>query len=313
MRAREAAVQVGRDHALARRKKEILHTTLSFFGFSLTKTRALDVHMAAVQLATHLGPVDALDFGCAGAPLVLCIQGKSANLDVITEWEPAARELATVGLRVLLPNLHSNAATKPGFMASVDTEKLLLGIYEHAGATSAVIMGKSWGGGEAVAFAAAHPMMVRMLVLVAPSLTDTSLIARIARLPAVLFWARDDPVRSFGLSQLYVDGMADVVLHAVPHGGHQVLDEYLPTLCTAASDALWAPPKRLHRVTHVGRFVRVEPLEADRHCDELFAAFQDDPSHSRWAYSFQSGFSSREELWAYLASLEAGTGAYFGV
>lgn len=73
MRAREAAVQVGRDHALARRKKEILHTTLSFFGFSLTKTRALDVHMAAVQLATHLGPVDALDFGCAGAPLVLCI------------------------------------------------------------------------------------------------------------------------------------------------------------------------------------------------------------------------------------------------
>jgi pimeloyl-ACP methyl ester carboxylesterase len=218
-----------------------------------------------------------------------------------------------VGLRVLLPNLHSNAATKPGFMASVDTEKLLLGIYEHAGATSAVIMGKSWGGGEAVAFAAAHPMMVRMLVLVAPSLTDTSLIARIARLPAVLFWARDDPVRSFGLSQLYVDGMADVVLHAVPHGGHQVLDEYLPTLCTAASDALWAPPKRLHRATHVGRFVRVEPLEADRHCDELFAAFQDDPSHSRWAYSFQSGFSSREALWAYLASLEAGTGAYFGV
>jgi hypothetical protein len=107
--------------------------------------------------------------------------------------------------------------------------------------------------------------------------------------------------------------MADVVLHAVPHGGHQVLDEYLPTLCTAASDALWAPPKRLHRATHVGRFVRVEPLEADRHCDELFAAFQDDPSHSRWAYSFQSGFSSREALWAYLASLEAGTGAYFGV
>ena len=66
--------------------------------------------MAAVQLATHLGPVDALDFGCAGAPLVLCIQGKSANLDVITEWEPAARELATVGLRVLLPNLHSDIA-----------------------------------------------------------------------------------------------------------------------------------------------------------------------------------------------------------
>ena len=269
--------------------------------------------MAAVQLATHLGPVDALDFGCAGAPLVLCIQGKSANLDVITEWEPAARELAAVGLRVLLPNLHSNAATKPGFMASVDTEKLLLGIYEHAGATSAVIMGKSWGGGEAVAFAAAHPVMVRLLVLVAPSLTDTSLIARIARLPAVLYWARDDPVRSFGLSQLYVDGMADVVLHAVPQGGHRVLDEYLPTLCTAASDALWAPPKRLHRATHVGRFVRVEPLEADRHCDELFAAFQVDQNHSRWAYSFQSGFSSREALWAYLASVEAGTGAYFGV
>ena len=56
--------------------------------------------MTALQLSTHLGPVDALEFGDAGAPLVVCIQGKSANLDVITEWQPAACELAAAGLRV---------------------------------------------------------------------------------------------------------------------------------------------------------------------------------------------------------------------
>ena len=143
-----------------------------------------------LQLETDLGPVDARSFGPPEGPLVVAIQGKSANLDVVTEWEPAARELAAAGLRVLLPNLHSNAATKPGAVASADVEKILLCIYERAGASRAVVMGKSWGGGEAISFAAAHPEMVRMLVLVAPSLADMSLIARVARLPTTLFWAR---------------------------------------------------------------------------------------------------------------------------
>ena len=55
---------------------------------------------AAILLDTHLGTVDALEFGLREAPLVVAIQGKSADVDVIAEWEPAGRQLAAAGYHV---------------------------------------------------------------------------------------------------------------------------------------------------------------------------------------------------------------------
>jgi len=201
-----------------------------------------------LELATHLGGVDALEFGSRGAPLVVALQGKSANPDVIAEWVPAARLLAGAGWRVVVPNLHSNELTKPGAVASKDVTQVVRDIIrsEHnCGASCAVVMGKSWGGGEAhaaratqrthahslthacttrthttnftharaarargaarasayvhtqyasedpqaVAFAAAHRAMVVALVLVAPSLSDVSLLQQV--------WARRAFIHSF--------------------------------------------------------------------------------------------------------------------
>ncbi len=84
-------------------------------------------------LPTELGTVDALEFGPRDAPLVVAIQGKSANPDVIAEWEPACRHLAGAGLgfHVILPNLHSNARTKPGTVSSADVQKILRDICRH--------------------------------------------------------------------------------------------------------------------------------------------------------------------------------------
>lgn len=79
----------------------------------------------------------------------------------------------------------------------------------------------------------------------------------------------------------------------------------------------WKPPPRPHRKTLDGTFVRIEPLEADRHCDALFAAFNADPEYlaggSRWTYRFQNGFDTRAELFAYLVSIETKSDAHFGV
>jgi len=77
--------------------------------------------------------------------------------------------------------------------------------------------------------------------------------------------------------------------------------------------ASWTPPPRPHRRVLHGRFVRVEPLEAERHCDDLHAAFSADPEHLRWEYRFQSGFATRADLLAYLVSIETSTAAYYGV
>ena len=186
-----------------------------------------------VQLATHLGNVDALEFGAREAPLIIAIQGRSANLDVITEWEPAARMLADAGYRVLLPNLHSNEATKPGVVGSSDLQQIIIAIYQRCGASSAVIMGKSWGGGKAVEFVAAHPSMVGALVLVAPALSDLTLLESLTTVPTTLFWARDDTVKEFALSSHYTRAVPGLQLHTAEEGGHRVLPEYLPTLRAA--------------------------------------------------------------------------------
>ena len=199
----ERAVTRGRHHAMARK----------------------------ISLQTHLGPVNALEFGAPEAPLIIAIQGKSSNLDVITEWEAAADLLSRSGAHIVLPNLHSNEATSPGLVASVDLQRIILGIYERWHAETAIVMAKSWGGGEAVTFAAAHPDRVRRLVLVAPSLSDTSLISKISSMPTALFWARDDGVKSFELSRQYMSVMSAIEMHATDAGGHRVLDEYLPLIC----------------------------------------------------------------------------------
>ena len=86
--------------------------------------------------------VDALEFGTRAAPLVVAIQGKSASLDVIAEWEPACHLLAAAGFHVVLPNLHSNEHTKPGKVASTDVQQIMHGICLRYDAATVVIMGK---------------------------------------------------------------------------------------------------------------------------------------------------------------------------
>ncbi len=214
-----------------------------------------------LDLETDVGSIAALEFsGAADGPLVVAIQGKSANIDVITEWEPAGMLLGAAGYRVVLPNLHSNERTKPGTVASADVHAVVRAIYHRYNAASAIIMGKSWGGGEAVSFAAAHRAMVNALVLVAPSLTDFSLLSGVADVPCALFWARDDTVKSFELSDRFAGAMSNLTLHAVQHGGHRVLDEYLPAI--QAHLASVTPPGTL-RSTAAGSIAVCAAPDAD--------------------------------------------------
>jgi pimeloyl-ACP methyl ester carboxylesterase len=136
-------------------------------------------------------------------------------------------------LRVFLPNLHSNQATRPGVVQQSDVQQIVLAIYQRCGASSAVIMGKSWGGGMAVEFVATHASIVNALVLVAPALSDLTLLGRLITVPTTLFWARDDTVKEFALSSHYTSAVPGLELHPAEEGGHRVLPEYLPFLRAA--------------------------------------------------------------------------------
>ena len=160
------------------------------------------MHMPDISLDTPLGAVAAKVFGAEGGELVVCVQGKSAHIDVVEEWYPTATALAAAGRRVLVPNLHSNPATKPGVVSSAQLSAILLAACEHFKAKSIFLLGKSWGGGEALLFAASQPSLVTHLVMVAPSLSDASAIGRV-KAPCLLFWARDDTVKAVSHAEQY--------------------------------------------------------------------------------------------------------------
>jgi RimJ/RimL family protein N-acetyltransferase len=62
----------------------------------------------------------------------------------------------------------------------------------------------------------------------------------------------------------------------------------------------WAPPPRPSRETLAGRTCRLEPLSADRHASDLYAANSLDTDNAGWTYSPAGPYGSFEEYatWA---------------
>lgn len=205
-------------------------------------------------LATQWGgSVKVREYGSAGCPGIMMVHG--ANPSFVWEWERTARELARRGMRVLLPNLHSDPATKPSGDAKQVLNLLdLLAIQLRnetgrateperlaaPGAESAadiVVMGKSWGGGQALLYAARRPGAVQSIVLVAPmgggdSPTDWRGRGP-AAIPALLLYAKDDATFSRVREEkerLLLGVLPNLRVHSIESGGHKVSTEFDPVI-----------------------------------------------------------------------------------
>jgi len=62
----------------------------------------------------------------------------------------------------------------------------------------------------------------------------------------------------------------------------------------------WTPRPKPARVTLDGRFCRMEPLDADRHTDDLYSAYALAPDDRDWTYMAAGPFSSREDYRGYV-------------
>ena len=177
----------------------------------------------SVDLQTSFGPVACQLIGPEDARLVVALQG-SAPFN-IAEWDRAANVLAhgPNAVRVVLPNFHSNARTAPGAARFATIEKVLLEILPKK--QRMFLAGKSWGGAMAATFAAAHPDLVEKLVLVAPALTDKSVLSKLS-MPVFLAWAQDDDLVPYRNAQVYQDSCPRLKLHSAASGGHKILDAY---------------------------------------------------------------------------------------
>ena len=62
----------------------------------------------------------------------------------------------------------------------------------------------------------------------------------------------------------------------------------------------WTPRPRPPRSAMAGRFCRVEPLDPERHADDLFAAYAEDREGRMWTYMAHGPFGSAAELRAWM-------------
>ncbi|MEO1601250.1 MAG: GNAT family protein, partial [Pseudomonadota bacterium] len=76
--------------------------------------------------------------------------------------------------------------------------------------------------------------------------------------------------------------------------------------------AAWAPPPAPLRETLEGRWVVVEPLSAERHGTDLWAAFSEDSQGLRWTYRFDGPFADGAACQDYLARMEVSPAMRFG-
>ncbi len=73
----------------------------------------------------------------------------------------------------------------------------------------------------------------------------------------------------------------------------------------------WSPRPRPAHTTLEGRFCRLEPINAQRHGPELFAAMATAPDDRAWTYLFNEAFTSREAFIAYLEPMQTSTDPLF--
>lgn len=66
----------------------------------------------------------------------------------------------------------------------------------------------------------------------------------------------------------------------------------------------WTPPPRPVRAPLEGHYVCVEPLSSRQHCDELYAAFEEDAEGINWTYRAQEPFPDLEAFRSWLEMIE---------
>lgn len=202
-----------------------------------------------------LGPLPSLGgtllsantYGDSSAELVLTVHGQNPAL--VHEWEDTkiAQRLAEHGYYVVCCNMHSNARSKPGTLSVDGFVALVDDLLKSLQRDSFVLMGKSWGGRNAVAYAAARPNVVRRLVLSAPAFgmvaeADAPIIAKLT-MPVLLGWSEDDTVIPYKTHEVYTAGGSVRDIQFVSHtsGGHMLVPEFGPHVAAF----LGPPPAKL--------------------------------------------------------------------
>lgn len=176
--------------------------------------------MEEMWIATEYGRVFAKAAGPETGRLVLGLHGWSQRNGWHT-WEPLMEPLAGAGFRVVsvdMPGWGQSVPTQ-GQVTGDDAVQCLVQMLDELAVAEAVLMGKSWGGDVAVETAVTHPHLITHLILTAPAVRNTNLLAQISQ-PVLVAWAEDDPVIPYKYANQIAAAIPDCQLETYPTGGH---------------------------------------------------------------------------------------------
>jgi len=175
--------------------------------------------MEDLFIETQFGTVFGKSAGHQGDPLVLGIHGYSQRNGWQT-WQPMMAPLAEAGYWVVsldMPGWGQSVAQRP--LDNDDYVAVIIAILDKLEAETAVLLGKSWGGGIALEAALQYPARISHLILTAPARRNLDPLAELSQ-PVLLAWAEDDQVIPYKYAAAYVEKISDIQLETYPTGGH---------------------------------------------------------------------------------------------
>ncbi len=177
--------------------------------------------MEELFISTDKGRVFGMSIGEVGAPLVLGVHGWSQRNGWHT-WQPMMEPLSAAGFRVVcidMPGWGRSASWGSGSLGAQEAIEALLAVMDSLKSGSAVLMGKSWGGGIALTTALNHPTRVDKLILTAPAFRELDKLSALSQ-PVLMAWAEDDPVIPYQYTTFYLESAPDIELVTYASGGH---------------------------------------------------------------------------------------------
>ena len=180
--------------------------------------------MKDLFIPTPFGTIYSKSAGRKGNPLVLGIHGYSQRNGWQT-WQPMMEPLVAAGYRVVsldMPGWGQSVAERP--FAYDDYVAVILAVMEGLRVETAVLLGKSWGGGIALETALKHPEQISQLILTAPARSNIEPLAQLQQ-PVLMAWAEDDNVIPYQQAATYVETIPNIRLETYPTGGHSAAQE----------------------------------------------------------------------------------------
>jgi pimeloyl-ACP methyl ester carboxylesterase len=170
---------------------------------------------------SSFGKVFGMSAGNPDSQLILGIHGMSQRNGWHT-WEPLLHPLAEAGYFSVSVDMPGWGRSQLKNASNLNTSRAVTTVgdmIKSLDKQSAIVMGKSWGGGIAFQLALEYPELVSKLIVTAPAYREIAGLHKLTQ-PVLMAWAEDDPVIPIMYAAEYEAVIPECELVTYKSGGH---------------------------------------------------------------------------------------------